>query len=114
LKQFILQVFNLFFFLKKNVDLKKGLTASNELAKTNGPYETYEGSPISKGILQFDMWGVVPTDRWDWKILRDEIKKFGVRNSLLIAAMPTASTSQILGNNEAFGKFKSFFLCCLK
>ena len=66
----------------------------------DGPYETYEGSPVSKGILQFDMWNVTPTDRWDWAGLRSKIAKHGVRNSLLMAPMPTASTSQILGFNE--------------
>jgi ribonucleoside-diphosphate reductase alpha chain len=78
------------------------LSSSNEIAKELGPYETYEGSPISKGILQFDMWGVKPSDRWDWETLRNNIKEYGVRNSLLVAPMPTASTSQILGNNECF------------
>jgi ribonucleoside-diphosphate reductase alpha chain len=76
------------------------LTASVELAKVHGPYETYEGSPISKGLLQFDLWGVRPSENWDWDFLRAEIARYGVRNSLLIAPMPTASTSQILGNNE--------------
>ncbi|MFN8155669.1 MAG: ribonucleoside-diphosphate reductase subunit alpha [Bacteroidia bacterium] len=78
------------------------MTASKDLAKVEGPYSTYEGSPVSKGIFQFDMWGVKPTDRWEWDVLRDEVKKHGVRNSLLLAPMPTASTSQILGNNECF------------
>jgi len=78
------------------------LEASCELAEKEGPYETYEGSPVSKGILQYDMWNVTPTDLWNWQELKDKIKKFGVRNSLLIAPMPTASTSQILGNNECF------------
>jgi len=75
---------------------------SCEIAKTEGPYETYPGSPVSKGILQFDMWNVKPSDRWDWNTLRAEIQQYGVRNSLLIAPMPTASTAQILGNNESF------------
>ncbi len=83
------------------------LTASKDLAKQFGKYETYEGSPISQGILQFDMWGVQPTDRWDWNHLRNEIREHGVRNSLLIAPMPTASTSQILGNNECFEPYTS-------
>jgi ribonucleoside-diphosphate reductase alpha chain len=78
------------------------MTASKDLAKAEGPYSTYEGSPVSKGIFQFDMWGVKPTDRWEWDVLKEEVKKFGVRNSLLLAPMPTASTSQILGNNECF------------
>ncbi len=76
------------------------LTASADLAKEFGHYESYEGSPISQGILQPDMWEVRPTARWDWTTLRAKIKTYGVRNSLLMAPMPTASTSQILGNNE--------------
>ncbi len=79
------------------------MTASNELAKDLGPYETFKGSPASKGIFQFDMWGVEPSSgRWDWHSLKKEVKKSGIRNSLLLAPMPTASTSQILGNNECF------------
>lgn len=78
------------------------LTESCALAAEYGPYASYEGSPVSKGELQFDMWGVQPSDRWDWKALKARIKKHGVRNSLLLAPMPTASTSQILGNNECF------------
>ena len=76
------------------------LSASVDLAKADGHYESYEGSPISQGILQHDMWEVKTTDRWDWTTLRGKIKQYGVRNSLLMAPMPTASTSQILGNNE--------------
>lgn len=83
------------------------LTASKDLAKKDGPYETYAGSPISKGIFQFDMWGVKPSGRWEWDVLREEILRYGVRNSLLIAPMPTASTAQILGNNECFEPFSS-------
>lgn len=83
------------------------LTASKDLAKEDGAYETYEGSPISQGILQFDMWGVHASDRWEWKVLREEIAEHGVRNSLLIAPMPTASTAQILGNNECFEPYTS-------
>jgi ribonucleoside-diphosphate reductase subunit M1 len=78
------------------------LEASSEIAAVDGPYSTYEGSPISKGQLQYDLWGVTPTDLWDWKELKEKIKKTGVRNSLLVAPMPTASTSQILGFNECF------------
>ena len=78
------------------------VTESNALAAKDGTYKTYKGSPISKGEFQFDMWGVTPTDRWDWETLRKDVKKNGVRNSLLLAPMPTASTSQILGNNECF------------
>lgn len=83
------------------------MTASKDLAKIQGPYETYEGSPVSKGIFQFDMWGVTPSDRWEWDVLKDEVKQHGVRNSLLLAPMPTASTSQILGNNECFEPYTS-------
>ena len=84
------------------------MTASKDLAKVEGPYETYEGSPISKGIFQFDMWkDATPSGMWDWDALRTEIKKHGVRNSLLLGPMPTASTSQILGNNEAFEPYTS-------
>jgi ribonucleoside-diphosphate reductase alpha chain len=81
---------------------------SMELAKTQGTYETYVGSPASKGILQFDMWGVTPkSGRWNWSELKDKVKKYGMRNSLLVAPMPTASTSQILGNNECFEPYTS-------
>ncbi|MBX3164522.1 MAG: ribonucleoside-diphosphate reductase subunit alpha [Bacteroidetes bacterium] len=83
------------------------LTASKDLAKAEGAYETYAGSPISKGIFQQDMWNVTPSPRWEWDILREEILKYGVRNSLLLAPMPTASTSQILGNNECFEPYTS-------
>ncbi|MEM6723263.1 MAG: ribonucleoside-diphosphate reductase subunit alpha [Bacteroidota bacterium] len=83
------------------------LTESCEQAKKSGAYESFKGSPISKGEFQFDMWGVQPSDRWDWDGLRKEIKKHGVRNSLLLAPMPTASTSQILGNNECFEPYTS-------
>ncbi|MDX2305141.1 MAG: ribonucleoside-diphosphate reductase subunit alpha [Microscillaceae bacterium] len=79
------------------------LTASKDLAKQHGTYQSYPGSPISQGIFQFDMWNIKPdSNRWDWDGLREEILKHGVRNSLLLAPMPTASTSQILGNNECF------------
>ena len=83
------------------------LTASCELAKQLGPYETYEGSPVSQGILQYDMWNVTPTDLWDWDTLKKDIARHGIRNSLLVAPMPTASTSQILGNNECFEPYTS-------
>jgi ribonucleoside-diphosphate reductase alpha chain len=84
------------------------MTASKDLAKAQGPYETFKGSPVSKGIFQFDMWGVTPeSNRWDWESLKKEVKKHGVRNSLLVAPMPTASTSQILGNNECFEPYTS-------
>ncbi len=80
---------------------------SSALAAKHGSYESYEGSPSSQGILQFDMWNVTPTDRWDWADLKKQIKKQGMRNSLLLAPMPTASTSQILGNNECFEPYTS-------
>lgn len=83
------------------------MTASKDLAKEEGPYETWKGSPVSEGIFQFDMWGVKPSDRWEWDILREEVKEHGVRNSLLLAPMPTASTAQILGNNECFEPYTS-------
>jgi len=81
--------------------------ASKDMAIEEGAYETFEGSPASKGQLQFDMWGVTPSDRWEWDILKEEIKKNGMRNSLLVAPMPTASTAQILGNNECFEPYTS-------
>lgn len=83
------------------------LEASCELSKEHGSYETYEGSPVSKGILQYDMWGVTPTDLWDWAALKQKIAQHGVRNSLLLAPMPTASTAQILGNHESFEPYTS-------
>ncbi|MFZ7152271.1 MAG: ribonucleoside-diphosphate reductase subunit alpha [Bacteroidota bacterium] len=83
------------------------MTASKDMAKEFGAYESYEGSPVSKGIFQYDMWNVTPSDRWDWAGLKAEVKKYGVRNSLLLAPMPTASTSQILGNNECFEPYTS-------
>jgi ribonucleoside-diphosphate reductase alpha chain len=83
------------------------LEASCDLAKLHGHYESYPGSPVSKDILQFDMWDTEPSDRWDWYTLRANIQKHGVRNSLLLAPMPTASTSQILGNNECFEPYTS-------
>jgi ribonucleoside-diphosphate reductase alpha chain len=83
------------------------METSIELAQEHGPYETFQGSPLSKGIFQFDMWGVEPTDRWDWESLRKRVVENGARNSLLLAPMPTASTSQILGNNECFEPYTS-------
>merc|ERR1712157_90388 len=82
--------------------------ASCELAARDGPYDTFEGSPASKGKLQFDLWGKTPkSGRWDWTGLKSQIAKHGLRNSLLVAPMPTASTSQILGVNECFEPFVS-------
>lgn len=83
------------------------MTASKDLAKVEGPYETFAGSPTSKGIFQFDMWNVTPSARWEWDVLKEEVKTYGVRNSLLLAPMPTASTAQILGNNECFEPYTS-------
>jgi len=83
------------------------LRTSADLAAEEGIYESYAGCPISKGVLQPDMWDVEPSDRWDWSALREKIRKNGVRNSLLVAPMPTASTSQILGNNECFEPYTS-------
>ena len=86
------------------------VTASMELAKEESPYSTYEGSPMSKGEFQYNMWGIKDEElsgRWDWAKLRKQVLKNGVRNSLLLAPMPTASTSQILGNNEAFEPYTS-------
>lgn len=86
------------------------VTASMELAKEEGPYSTFKGSPISKGEFQYNLWGLKDEDlsgKWDWTSLRKEVIKHGVRNSLLLAPMPTASTSQILGNNEAFEPYTS-------
>ena len=81
-----------------------------EISKIDGPYDSYKGSPISNGELQHNMWGIEDKDlsgRWDWTSLRKDIKKYGIRNSLLMAPMPTASTSQILGNNECFEPYTS-------
>ena len=86
------------------------VTSSMEIAKVKEPYSTFKGSPMSLGEFQFNMWGVSEDDlsgRWDWKALRKKVMKNGVRNSLLVAPMPTASTSQILGNNEAFEPYTS-------
>ena len=83
------------------------LSASCDLAAADGYYESYPGCPVSKGVLQMDMWGVTPSPRWDWAALRAKIAEHGVRNSLLVAPMPTASTAQILGNNECFEPYTS-------
>ena len=81
------------------------MRASIDAAEKDGPYETFKGSPLSEGLFQFDMWGVEPSEVWDWEELRKLVKKHGARNSLLLAPMPTASTAQILGNNECFEPF---------
>lgn len=83
------------------------LEASCELAEKDGTYETYAGCPVSQGILQYDMWNKTPTDLWNWTAIKQKIAKHGLRNSLLLAPMPTASTAQILGNNESFEPFTS-------
>ena len=84
------------------------METSMEIAKVEGPYSTFKGSPLSEGKFQFDLWDVKPhTDRYDWAKLREDVMKHGARNSLLLAPMPTASTSQILGNNESFEPFTS-------
>jgi ribonucleoside-diphosphate reductase alpha chain len=83
------------------------MSASMELAKEQGAYETFPGSPLSQGQFQFDLWNVTPSDRWDWESLKKDVMQYGVRNSLLLAPMPTASTSQILGNNECFEPYTS-------
>jgi ribonucleoside-diphosphate reductase alpha chain len=83
------------------------MRASVGLAKKDGAYDSFKGSPISEGKFQFDLWGITPTETWDWEHLRKGIAKHGVRNSLLLAPMPTASTAQILGNNECFEPFTS-------
>jgi ribonucleoside-diphosphate reductase subunit M1 len=86
------------------------LEASNELAARNGTYETWMGSPAQQGQLQYDLWGVTPTDMWDWASLKEKIAKTGLRNSLLLSPMPTASTSQILGNNECFEPYTRYLI----
>merc|ERR1711872_7573 len=83
------------------------LEASCELAEEFGTYETYPGCPVSQGKLQYDMWGVTPSDLHDWSVIKAKIAKHGVRNSLLLAPMPTASTAQILGNNESVEAYTS-------
>ena len=83
------------------------LQASADLAEEEGPHPSHVGSPASRGELQFDLWGVKPSSRWDWAALKQRIAKVGLRNSLLLAPMPTASTAQILGNNECFEPYTS-------
>jgi len=83
------------------------MTASKDLAIKEGPYSTFKGSPLSQGQFQFDLWGQNPSARWNWDALRAEVIAHGVRNSLLVAPMPTASTAQILGNNECFEPYTS-------
>lgn len=82
--------------------------ASCELAEEYGCYESFQGSPACDGQLQFDLWGVVPSSRWNWDALKSRVVKYGLRNSLLVAPMPTASTAQILGNNECFEPYTRY------
>jgi ribonucleoside-diphosphate reductase alpha chain len=102
---------DLAFYSKEAIEVNKlifetmyygALEASVEVAKDEGAYESFADSPMSKGVFQFDMWSVKPSERYDWEKLRNDVQMYGVRNSLLVAPMPTASTSQILGNNECF------------
>jgi len=95
--------------VKKNVSLSDMKPIREELdrGKLTGSYSSFMGSPASKGILQFDMWNVTPSDRYDWDSLKEKIIMYGIRNSLLVAPMPTASTAQILGNNECFEPYTS-------
>lgn len=86
---------------------------SSELAAVEGTYETYQGSPASQGLLQYDLWDVTPTDLWDWSSLKAKIAEHGLRNSLLCAPMPTASTSQMLGNNECFEPYTRYVFFAL-
>lgn len=83
------------------------MSASVDLAEKYGHYQTYPGSPTSEGLLQFDLWSYKPRNGYDWDAVKLRMKQFGIRNSLLIAPMPTASTSQILGNNESFEPYTS-------
>jgi len=98
-------------YSRTNTVLERVLPIPREFEKLEGDhlgaYSSFEGSPASEGKLQFDLWGTTPSDRYDWNVLKESIKKFGIRNSLLVAPMPTASTSQILGNNECFEPFTS-------
>ena len=109
---FVFSTFNNF-YLKHNKKIFETIyfascTASKDQAIVEGPYSTFEGSPASQGILQFDLWGMNEhSGMWDWDSLKAEIVEHGMRNSLLLAPMPTASTSQILGNNECFEAFPS-------
>lgn len=82
--------------------------ASCDIAETDGPYETFQGSPASEGKLQFDLWGVTPSSLWEWDGLKERVQRVGLRNSLLCAPMPTASTSQILGFNECFEPYTRY------
>ena len=88
--------------LDPSIDEKMNIYEKKLLTHYKGSYATFEGSPVSKGILQYDMWDISPSDRWDWNNLKDNISKYGIRNSLLVAPMPTASTAQIMGFTESF------------
>jgi ribonucleoside-diphosphate reductase alpha chain len=98
--------------LKLNTDIFEtiyhaSMETSMEIAKVEGAYSSFKGSPLSEGKFQFDLWNVKPSSRYNWDSLRKEVMEHGARNSLLVAPMPTASTSQILGNNESFEPFTS-------
>jgi ribonucleoside-diphosphate reductase alpha chain len=101
------EIFETIYFAAMTASKDLAKIASTGEAKWDGAYSSFAGSPVSKGQFQFDLWDVEPTLRWDWYRLKDEVIKFGVRNSLLVAPMPTASTSQILGNNECFEPYTS-------
>jgi ribonucleoside-diphosphate reductase alpha chain len=101
------EIFETIYFAAMTASKDLAKAASTGEAKWNGAYSSFAGSPTSKGQFQFDLWDVEPTLRWDWYRLKDEVIKYGVRNSLLVAPMPTASTSQILGNNECFEPYTS-------
>lgn len=88
--------------LDPSIDEKMNIYEKESLNKYKGSYATFEGSPVSKGILQYDMWDITPSERWNWDTLKDSISKYGIRNSLLVAPMPTASTAQIMGFTESF------------
>ena len=95
------------YMIEESLDRIKPIPCEINRDSHLGSYSSFIGSPLSKGILQFDMWGVTPSDRWDWAGLKEKIAEHGIRNSLLMAPMPTASTAQILGNNESTEPFTS-------
>jgi ribonucleoside-diphosphate reductase alpha chain len=101
------EIFETIYFAAMTASKDLAKAASTGVTKWDGAYSSFAGSPVSKGQFQFDLWGVEPSLRWDWYRLKDEVIRFGVRNSLLVAPMPTASTSQILGNNECFEPYTS-------
>jgi len=106
-RQLNIEIFETIYFAAMTASKDLAKAESKGDAKWDGAYSSFAGSPASKGQFQFDLWGVEPTLRWDWYRLKDEVVRFGLRNSLLVAPMPTASTSQILGNNECFEPYTS-------